>query len=517
MTFALRLTRGLSLGALAATITLSGAVAQNGTNYHVLTNDGDVFYSGIGAGGTSTAADGIMTVVAGEDLKGSHIYPFSGDFGYRQSAFREVVCLQQPPPVGVYGLKFPGIVFIEMDGLNGNVPVVFTNPACQLPVFPTSNSFGMPYGLGPGSTVSFVLSGLPSGAITALGLPSSMTVVIPDNGLVSAGAGGLATVIGGGTGTLNIPTASAGNCWAVQFTWGGTALGSFDDVDSWVHYALNSGDNNQYWVFSNDELNIWQSWTIATDSGVTALFGFPAATDYNLTYATVEPQTHASLAPVGANAAGPYYTQTENVTNEFGGPVLNLNGGFDVGRGSRVISFGGTAGVPNPGTGLGNQNPGSTGFLSTLGFATWDNAGDGNGSVRLTWVSIDFLGIAGLDPALDPGIVKPFFQVRLPVVSAGLVQGVTSLCWGLFGHKTATAPSGWPDAGGLTSGAFGVPAIGGASAQFPTASITFCASVVGIPVNLTYGTTGRKDGPGGLTFNPGIADLSGSKELFLFD
>ena len=39
----------------------------------------------------------------------------------------------------------------------------------------------------------------------------------------------------------------------------------------------------------------------------------------------------------------------------------------------------------------------------------------------------------------------------------------------------------------------------------------------GVPVNITYGTTGRKDGPGKLTFNPSIADLSDSRELFLFD
>lgn len=519
MTFALRLARGLSLGALAATIAVP-AMAQNGTNYHVLTNDGDVFYSGIGAGGTSTSLDGIMTVVAGEDLKGSHIYPFSGDFGYRQSAFRETICLETPPPGGGYGIKFPGIVFIEMDGLNGNVPVVFTNPACQFPTFPTSPSTFMPYGTGPGTTFSFLLSGLPSAATTALGIPSGMTVLLPDNGLISAGAGGLATVIGGGAGTLAIPTASAGNCWAVQFTWGGTALGSFDDVDSWVHYALNSGDNNQYWVFSNDELNIWQSWTLATDAGVTALFAFPAATDYNLLYATVEPNTSASLAPVGANAAGPYYAQTENVTNEFGTPAFNPNGGFDVGRGSRAISLGGAGGVPNPATPTqGNQNPGSTGLTPSLGMVTWDNAGDFNGSVRLTWVSVDFLGLIGADPALDAGIIKPFFQVRLPVVSAGIVQGLTSLCWGIYGHKTKTATSGWPDPGGLTSGAFGVPAIAGASAQFPTVGATVCSTpgLLGVPVNLTYGTTGRKDGPGKLTFNPAIADLSGSKELFLFD
>jgi hypothetical protein len=516
MTFAFRLTRGLSLGALAATITLGGVMAQNGTNYHVLTNDADVIYSGVGAGGTSTAADGVMTVIPGEDLKGSHIYPFSGDFGYRNPAFRENICLITPPPVGTFGIKFPGILFVEMDGLNGNVPAVFTNPACVLPSFPTSGSVFMPYGTGPGSTVSFVISGVPSGAYIPLGLPSSMLVLLPDNGLVSAGAGGTATIIGGGSGTLGIPTASAGFCWAVQFTWGGTALGSFDDVDSWVHYALNSGDNNQYWMFSNDELNIWQSWSLITDSGVSVVFVLPAATDYTLLMSTIEPNTTASLAPVGLNASGPYYTQTENVANE-NGVIVNPNGGFDAGRGSRIISMGGSAGVPNPSTGVGNQNPGTSGFLPSLGFATWDNFGDGDGSVRLVWASIDFLGLFGGNPDTDPGVVKPFYSIRIPVVSAGLTQPTTALCWGLFGHETAFAASGWPDAGGLTSGAFGIPAIGGASWQLPTTGVSVCPSVIGVPVNLTYGTTGRKDGPGKLTFNPAIADTSGAKELFLFD
>lgn len=517
MTFAFRLTRGLSLGALAATITLGGVMAQNGTNYHVLTNDADVIYGGVGAGGGQTAADGLMTMIPGEDLKGSHVVAFSGDFGYRNPQFRENVCVITPPPVGTFGIKFPGILFLELNGLNGNVPVVFTNPACQLPVFPTSGSTFMPYGTGPSSTASFVALGVASAAAIALGVPTSMVVVTPDNGII-AGVPSSVFIIGGGYGTLTLPTASAGFCWAVQFTWGGSSLPSLDDVDGWVHYGLNSPDNNQYWMFSTDELNIWQSWSVFTDAAVSALGIFPASTDYSLLMSTVEPNTTASLAPVGVNASGPYYAQTENVANEFG-VVVNPNGGFDVGRGSRAISFNGTAGVPNPVTGVGNQNPGTSGFLPSLGFATWDNGGDFNGSVRLTWVSIDFLGLFGGNPDTDPGVIKPFYQVRIPVVSAGLTQPTTSLCWGLFGHKTATASSGWPDAGGLPSGTFGVPAIAGASWQLPTVGVTVCSTpgIIGVPVNLTYGTSGRKDGPGKLTFNPSIADLSGSKELFLFD
>jgi hypothetical protein len=514
MTFS-KLTRGLTFGALAAGLTLSGVNAQNGTNYHVLVNTTETIFLGIGAGGAQTAADGLMTVIPGEDLKGSHTVTFSGDFGYRNPQFREMMCvLNNPIGGGPLALNMPGILFIEMDGLNGNVPAVFTNPACAAPSFPLGGTAGfIPYGTGPGSTASFVLSGLPSG----VGIPTSTTVVIPNNGLVPSGSGGTATIIAAAAASL--PINSTGFCWGVQFTWLPSSLASLDDVDSWVHYVVNSADGNQYWLMSDDEMNIWQSWTVALDGGATALLAFTANDDYGLVMSTVEPSTSVSLSPSGNLAAGVYYAQTENVVNEFGAPALNLNGGFDVGRGSRAISLKGHAGVPNPTTGLGNQEPSIAGTVATLGLATWDNGGDFNGSVRLPWLSIDTAGLLGLNPATDPGIVKPFFGVRLPVVSAGFVQPITSLCWPLFGHKTGLATSGWPDPEGFASGAFGVTPMAAASAQFPTGSLTVCnvPGILGVPVNLTYGTTGRKDGPGGLTFNPSIADLSGSREVFLFD
>ena len=511
MTFS-KFTRGLTYGALAAGLTLTGVMAQNGTNYHVLVNTTETIFLGIGAGGTQTAADGLLTMIPGEDLKGSHTVAFSGDFGYRNPQFREMMCVLNAGPGGVTALKFAGIVFVEMDGLNGNKPSIVTNPACAAPSFPLGTSGFIPYGLSPGASASFILSLLP----TAAGLPSGTVVLLPNNGLVPS-AGGTATLIAAATATL--PINSTGFCWGVQFTWIPSALASLDDVDSWAHYVVNSPDGNQYWLMSDDELNIWQSWTAGIDAGATALFNLFANDDYGLLMSTVETSTSASLAPSGQTAAGVYYAQTENVINEFGAAALNPNGGFDVGRGSHAISLKGHAGVPNPTTGLGNQEPSLTGVLPSLGFVTWDNGGDFNGSVRLPWVSIDTAGLLGLNPATDPGIVKPFFGVRLPVVSAGFVQPITSLCWGLFGTKTKLAASGWPDPEGFASGAFGVVPIASASAQFPTGTLTVCnvPGILGVPVNLTYGTTGRKDGPGGLTFNPSIADLSDSRELFLFD
>jgi hypothetical protein len=513
MTFS-KFSRGLSFGALAAGLTLGSVMAQNGTNYHVLVNTTETIFGGLGAGGTQTAADGLMTVIPGEDLKGSHTVGFSGDFGYRNPQFREMMCvLNAPGGGGALKLSFPAILFIEMDGLNGNVPAVFSNPACAAPSFPLGGTAGfIPYGLGPGSSVSFLLSLLPTG----LGIPTSTVVLIPNNGLQPS-SGGTATIIAAAA--ADLPINSTGFCWGVQFTWIPSSLASLDDVDSWVHWVTNSADGNQYWLMSDDEMNIWQSWSLATDAGATAVLAFFANDDYGLLMSTVEPSTSVSLSPSGNLAAGVYYAQTENVTTEFGTPALNPNGGFDVGRGSRVLSLKGHAGVPNPTTGLGNQEPTIAGTLPTLGLCTWDNGGDFNGSVRLPWLSIDTIGLVGLNPATDPGIVKPFFGVRLPVVSAGFVQPITSLCWSLFGHKTGTATSGWPDPEGFASGAFGVPALGGASNQFPTGTLTVCnvPGILGVPVNITYGSTGRKDGPGGLTFNPSVADLSGSRECFLFD
>ena len=55
--------RAVGTAALALSVLLlpRDARAQNGSNYHVLTNGADSSFIGIGAGGTQTAADGLMT------------------------------------------------------------------------------------------------------------------------------------------------------------------------------------------------------------------------------------------------------------------------------------------------------------------------------------------------------------------------------------------------------------------------------------------------------------------------
>jgi len=520
MTLALNFTRGISLGALAAALTLGSVSAQNGSNYDMLSNSFDAAYIGIGAGGGQTAVDGILTHIRGENLKGSHQTQL-GDFGYRNPKFRETMCVFNAAPGGIAAtaLRFPAVLFTELAGTgtgaagNGNKPLVFTNPKCQSPTFPIGASGAVPYGTVPGATANFVLTLTPSGIP---GIPTSTLSLLPNDALVGTGPNnGTATLIAAASASL--PIASTGFCWAVQFTWNPSALASLDDVDSWEHYLENSADGNQYWGISDDELNIWQSSSVVLDGGATALVGLPANFDYGLTLSTVEPTTKASLAPVGANAGGVYYAQTVNVVKENGAPAINLNGGFDVGRGSEVLSLSGKKGVANPTTFLGNQDPTAAGKTPTIGFATWDNGGDHNGSVRLGWLSVDLIALNPnpAKPSTDVGVIKPFFGVRVPVVTAGLLQGITKTSFGLFGTRTSLVA--WPDPDGFAVGAFGVSPIASASNQFPTTGLTVCPVVVSLPVNITYGTSGRKNGPGGLTFNPAIADVSGMRELFLFD
>jgi len=478
--------------------------AQNGSNYHVLTNGGDVTFRGVGAGGAQVAPfDCLATFVAGEELRGAHVVQWSGDFGYRQQGFVEQVCVPVAGP-GTLAIKFPAVMFLELDGLNGNAPVVFTNPQCSSPSFPLGTSGFVPYGTPPGSTASFLFKIFPSGA----GIASGITSIIPNNGLVPS-AGGTSTLIAAAAMTL--PITSTGFCWGVAFRWIPTALSSLDDNDGWMHSVSISPDLNQYWMFSDNEQNLWQSQTVASDAGATALRLFFANDDYALTFVDADPVTLATLAPRAG--ATPYSAWTANVSNEYG-VVMNPNGGFDVGRGSSAISFSGHAGVPNPATGVGNQDPTlGPGTVPTLGFATWDNGGDGNGSVRLTWISLDTLCLLGLNPATDPGVLKFGGATRVPVVSAGLLQPVTSLCFGVFGHVSRPGfVSPFPSFSNPTT-------IGGASWQLPTGPHP-SACLVGVSFNATYGTSGRLGtlgAPGKLTFDPAVADTSGTRQLFLFD
>jgi len=517
MTFANGLARGIALTALA--LGSMGVVsAQNGTNYHVLTNGGDGLFFGIGAGGAQTDTDGIGYFVPGEDCRGSLKTDPDGagallpQFCYRMSAFREYWCDLVPGVIsGNFEVNMPYIAFFELDGLNANKNVVFERPMCQTPI---TASF-LAYGTGPSSTVSFVV-----GAVS--GFPN---VVLPDNGLVS-GAGTATQVY-----AIQVPGQVAGmGCWGTQFTiLGGSALPFLDNIDGIWHYSLNSPDQNQYWYFSFNEMNLTRSNTVASDAGLTGLFAFPSVVDAAAQFATVDPETIAILAPHGPittpggnNFIGTYYEQTENMAGG-GGP----NKGFDAGRGSRAISFSGLGGVKvAPGWGgLGNgaQDPAydSAAPLTptkTLGFMTMNNrAGVGVG--RITWLGIDLAQIGGLTPEADPDIKKKLGTVKLPVIGTGFIQGVTQTALTIFQHNTTAAASGWPDPdfGVAGSGAFGVPAIAGGSIQFnvgPFVAKIPCAGA--FPVNLTYGTTGKNPVPPVLTWDPNINPAGGSKEIYLW-
>ena len=510
MTFANGLARGVALTALA--LGSMGVVsAQNGTNYHVLNNSPEGAFIGIGAGGAQTPADGIGTFVPGEDCRGSLQVDFGGtlgiQFSYRNSAFREGVCMFGPGVIsGQVHFQFDGIYFVELDGLNANNNVVFLRPVCTTPI---TASF-LAYGLGPSSTVSFVAA-----ATSALG--PTQTLVLPDNGLVAGS--GTATLVGAGTGA-GAPVASG--CYIVQFTWTASALPFLDNIDGIWHYAVNSSQENQYWLMSVDEMNLTRSNTVLLDGGGTALTTFFSVVDYDMHWATLEAGTLAILANHGIDQSGPYYAQTENMTGG-GGP----NFGFDAGRGSRAISFSGLGGVKVPaglgGLGNGAQDPAYGGGPSrTLGFATWDNKPNtsvaGMGSGRISWLSIDLAQIGGLPPESDPDIKKAGGTVRLPVVGTGFIQPTTSLALSIFTHTTKAATSGWPDPDGLPSGTFGVPAIAGGSIQFNVGPFVNKVPCNGsLPVNLTYGTTGLNHSPPpALTWDPSVADISGSKEIYLW-
>ncbi len=502
------------------------AFAQNGTNYHVLHNGLDATYVGIGLpSGATHVDDGLGVWIPGEDLRGSTLADFGGlgiQFSWKLSRFRETACVTGPPAGGgPTAVRFPAILFIELDGLNGNDPPGFTNPVCAAGL----GSF-IPYGFGPCSSFSFLPALVPSG-VAAIGISPLTEVLLPDHGLCGAG-GGTATIVAA-AGNVDIPlpagTAAFG-CWFVQFQWTPTAVRFLDDIDGLWHWMTDSPDGNQYYGFSTDEPNLWQSHTIYMNDAL-GLVPFIASADYCLLLSTTTPVTRAVLAPSGHADGGAYYAQTENMVGG-GGP----NFGFDVGRGSSAVSFSGASGVaaahPLNVSGFnqgGANNPGHP-SVPTLGFVTWGNAqpGPGASETRRVWLAIDLPMLNDLvppftppkNPSVDAGVVKAGGTSRLPVHATGFIQQVTLLSLAPFVHVSGPAPSGWPDPDGLGAGLPG-GGKGGGSIHVPLAS--FSPSIpcaLGLPINLTYGSTAdNAAGPPVLQYAPG--SISGSAQLFLFD
>ena len=480
--------RVVALLALAGLLAATGrAMAQNGSAYHVLQNGADTVYAGIG----TQAGDGLGTWIPGEDLRGSHLTALGG-FGTRVTGFVEEACVLGHSSTPK--LSFPLVLVVEQRGGNPNVPIVFTDPPCAYPAFPLGNSAGMvPYGMPPGSSASFVVASLPS-----FGPPGLQDLLLPDEGL-STGVATADVVLA--IQSVNLPISSTGVCWSVKFTFQGSGAPLHDGIDGLWHWVANSQVGDQYWSFSTDERNVWQSGSVASANGVQDVLAFLANADYSLSLLTREPDTVAALLP----QPNPPFAGTGLVpTNEYGA-VGDPNGGFDIGRGSHAFSLSGEYGVPNPLTGQGNQNPASNpGAVPALGFVTFD----AKPSLRATWLSFDVVGAQGLPPGADAGVTVAGGLLRLPVHASGFPQALTSRGLQVFGHATAPVPGG-PYFGGIDQ-------VVGASWQVVVRSLP--AACTGLPINFTYGTSGREGtvgAPGRLTFDPAVADISGSRELFL--
>jgi hypothetical protein len=516
------LARGLALGALAFGLTTSSAVSQNATNWHVMSNGGDVLYLGIGAGGTTIGpGDGIGTWVDGEDLRGNHKTSL-GDWGYSQQGFAVVQCVLGAPPA--ISIQFPVMLFIEFDGRNANLQDVFIRPTCAAGGLPTGATTGgfLPYGLSPGASTNFALTLLPSG----VGLPSSTVALIPNNGLIPASNGGSATIIAAASTAL--PINSTGYCWVVQFTWTPSALESFDKIDGWWVYLGNSTNGNQYWSISNDELNSFTSNTVYLDGGATNVIAFFASTEYEWQSTTTDPSTNHVVAPVGFNQSGIYYATTSY------GPIgtFNPNGGGDLGRHGGV-SLSGSGGAVNPSTGLGTQNPGATGFISTFGFQTWDNEvlSGVSGGVRTVWAQLDYYGLAGIGPESyfpgdgDVGVGPPGFS-RLPISKNDVLAGIlgipapwpqleTKQLFPLMLHDTSVAKAD-PDPNGFAVGTFGIQGHWDASGQLPLILLNPVCTI-GLPIVVDYGSTGVKANLSDFQFNPTKSRISQSGSVTVVD
>lgn len=529
MTFAKSLFRGAALAAVAIGLSTSSTVAQNGTNFHVLSNGLDAAYIGIGAGGTQVGGvDGIGTWVDGANLHGNTSLGTSGwkgasfpvgnfvagAFRYKQAGFRLSQCVLGAPPAGA--LRFPGVLFIEMDGWNYNNVSAGTNVFGHLAAGAIAGTaLGLttggvlPYGTGDSSSVSFILSGLPSGATgSGTGVSSSILCLLPNYGLIPSAGGvngaGTATIIAAASATL--PINSTGFCWTIQFTWLSSALtpssltGVTDKITGWWWWLTNSELGNQYWAMSTDEMNTTQSQSIVLTGGASGLIAFLANLDLTCHYLAEDPVTNNALQPAGFNGTGTYYTTS---TSRAGFPA---NGGFDMGR-HITLSDGGAGGVTNPITSLGNQDPAGSplpGLTPTVGFVTWTNE-DTNASgtaddtfFRLTWVQYNWDTSFGIPQTLRIDAILFFGSIRIPVwvpfsVPLPWPQAITGVFFPFLTH-TCGFNTSWTDPDGFPAGTFGIPPIKGSSIHLP---LTGLGPGIGVPLAIGYGTTAVPPAGGG--------------------
>jgi hypothetical protein len=543
MMFGKRLTRAVGLGLVAGLLTLSTARAQNENNWTPLSNGFDGYFLGIGASGpgqSATGADGVGTWIAGEDLRGSKITTFSGDYGFKMVDIEHVSCFIG---TGGTGKWQPDWSWWEYDGRNTNKPDVFTNPACIAPGLIAGTATGAPLGTpgpaGPGGgTASLLVAGLPSFIGTA-------SFVLPNNGLLPTTTGGTLTFAGGffiassNGGPVGVPT----GCFSFEFGFAPTTLIFLDDIDGAWHWHKHgaSPSSVNYFGFTFDEVNPWQSRSLFTASNLSqaggAIFTLPAVFDYNYSHQSFEAATSVALAPNGAGT-GVYYANSVNTNGgSFGIGAINV--GYDVGRGSQTISFAGATGYADandvPITPiLAPQDPagGSGGgglTVPTMQFHTWDTR-DYNGNMvaddggnRVVWFAFNFDAFGGgpftINSSDVMGDLAPngLLQDRVPVTlndvngfGAGVFpqpSTLTLLIW--LNHFTI--PSGlMPDVQGFLPPA-GQANTAGTSKALGTAGVA-SSVCTGVSFPATIGTTGLISG--GLWWNSVQSSVGDRKTLY---
>lgn len=560
---------GRTVGALALIVfVLTPAHSQDGMNFHVLGNRGDVLYLGSGGGGSSTpGVDAVGYWMAGEDLQGA---TFSGldvggipQFGYQQTGLRISVCIANNP----VRIDLPGIVAMEYgdtdlgNGFSFHNPFSFLRPGCDdpndgVPLHPLlsanrdivkSSALGMDPGIPPGATEAWILSGAQSG------LPPGAVFFGPNSGLLPS-AGPAAS---GGTQSLLYVTAlempiSATGCYAVDLDWTvtlGSSVPALDNVQGWWTVLTASRDNNQYWSYSRDHLNLVNSIGAQTEDAGTTVFTGLATVDLEAYSFSADPVTSVALAPMNYSGSGVYYANPEGQLQSGTEP---LNPGFDLGI-APAVSARGIYGVQSPLT-LGppgffnvqdpanaglviGPNPTSTGLTNTVGFVTWNNNPyvGGSGGTRLTWVQVDYDLTANRNsvstithPSQMGDVTFPVFPgvrvpVRVPVNNVGgWPQTVTVKLFDDLIHETfdRTGDPLWPDPSGMPAGAMGIAPIVGTSTHLPIVTLRGACALGGLPVGIMYGTTGlqsKKEGGVSLQWNPAINRVSVGRAVLLYD
>jgi hypothetical protein len=380
--------------------------AQNGSNYHVLTN-GRRDRSGHRRGRRAAAVD--RHVRRGEDCAAAHVSSRPG-ISATAAGFASRCVPSRSGELAINSRQSCS----RARRPEWQCAVVFTNPV-HVAQFPLGTSGFCPTARRPARRPASS-SRSSHGAVACLGITS----IIPNNGLVPS-AGGTSTLVAAAAMTL--PHHLDRFLLGVRLQWLPTALSSLDDIRRADAPVSISPDLNQYWMFSDNEQKLWQSQTVASDAGATALRpSSPTTTTRSLRRCGAGDAGHARTASAGARPTRPDGQRIQRVTALVMIPTV----AFDVGAAARPSASPAMRACRTPQPAW---EPGSDlgpGTVPTLGFATWDNGGDGTVGASHVVSST----ACAAEPGTDPGVLKFGGATRVPVVSAGLLQPVTSLCFG---------------------------------------------------------------------------------------